>query len=235
MTINSPAVVMVYNANKRDAGIIPSLLSANGLRYALVSNREFVQLPPQQVPKHVIILGGPQTVTEAADRDTLALLRRIEFHARRGYSIFGICLGAQMLARAFGARVVRHRLGAREIGYHRIDRLGPATSCDFPEGHYYNWHYDVIEDLTEGRVLMRSELAPIQAFRIANNFGVQFHPEIDLRTVHHLLKIGAHRLNDLGAHPASNQIAAHYRYAQQNRVRLKAMLVRWLANRLQKQ
>ena len=48
MTINLPAVVLVYNKNKRDAGVIPSLLSASGLRYALVSNREFVQLQPQQ-------------------------------------------------------------------------------------------------------------------------------------------------------------------------------------------
>jgi hypothetical protein len=41
--------------------------------------------------------------------ETLALLHRIEFYARGGYSIFGICLGAQLLAKAFGAKIVRHR------------------------------------------------------------------------------------------------------------------------------
>jgi GMP synthase (glutamine-hydrolysing) len=231
MTFNSPAVLVVYNVHKRDAGIIPLLLSASGLRYSLISNREFVQLQPQLVPRHIIILGGPQSAADTADRETSALLRRIEFYARRGYSIFGICLGAQMLARAFGARIVRHRLGAREIGYHRVYRLDPVMSCDLPEGYYYNWHYDVIEEFTAGRVLMQSELAPIQAFRIANNlFGVQFHPEIDLRTIHHAIKIGAHRLNDFGAHSAFDQITAHRLHAQKNMARLRGALVRWLAN-----
>ena len=176
-----PAVMVVYNLHPRDAGTISSLLAASGCRHALVSRREFAELAPRSVPRHLIVLGGPQTATDIADRETLALLRRMEFHARRGGAIFGICLGAQLLARAHGAKIVRHRSGAREIGYHRVRRLGPASSCDFPEGHYYQWHYDVIEDFSAGRVLMRSELAPVQAFRIgSNHFGLQFHPEVDL-------------------------------------------------------
>jgi GMP synthase (glutamine-hydrolysing) len=231
MNLGSSDVLVVYNAHKRDAVTIPFLLSASGLRHSLISSREFVQHRPQLVPRHMIILGGPQSATDIAGRETLALLRRIEFYARRGYSIFGICLGAQMLARAFGAKIVRHRLGAREIGYHRVSRLNPVMSCDLPEGYYYNWHYDVIEEFTAGRVLMQSELAPIQAFRVASNhFGVQFHPEIDLKTVRHLIAIGAHRLNDFGAQSALDQIAAHRRYARQNAARLRAALVRWLAN-----
>jgi GMP synthase-like glutamine amidotransferase len=47
---------------------------------------------------------------------------------------------------------------------------------------------------------MQSELAPIPAFRVASDhFGVQFHAEIDLKTVRHPIAIGAHRLNDFGA------------------------------------
>jgi hypothetical protein len=89
-----------------------------------------------------------------------------------------------MLVRTLGAKMVRHRMGAREIGY-----------------------------------------------RVANNlFGVQFHPEIDLKTVRHLIKIGAHRLNDFGAPPALDQMAYHRRYAQPNAARLRAALVRWLAD-----
>jgi GMP synthase (glutamine-hydrolysing) len=230
MNSGSSAVLVVYNMHRRDAGTIPALLAASGWRCSLVSRREFAQLRPQAVPRHLIVLGGPQTATDMADRETLALLRRIEFHARHGGSIFGICLGAQMLARAFGARIVRHRLGAREIGYHRIWRLGPAVSGDLPEGHYYQRHYDVIEDFTAGRVLMQSELAPIQAFRIgSNHVGLQFHPEVDLQTVRRLVANFAHRLNAFGAQPALDQIAAHRRHAQQNAVRLRAALVRWLA------
>lgn len=231
MKLDLPEVLIVYNAHKRDAGTIPLLLSASGLRHSLISSQEFVELRPQLVPKHIVVLGGPQSVTEDADRETTALLQRIEFYAHRGYSVFGICLGAQILAKAFGARVVRHRSGAREIGYHRIYHVAPVTSCHLPEGHYYNWHYDVIEEFREGQVLMRSELTSIQAFCIANNlFGVQFHPEIDLKTIRLFVRMGAHRLNDFGAQAASDQIAAHQRYAQQNKARLKATLIRWLSS-----
>jgi GMP synthase (glutamine-hydrolysing) len=104
------------------------------------------------------------------------------------------------ISQGIGGKVVRHRLGAREIGYHHIYQVTPVTGCNLPEGYYYNWHYDVIEEFMEGRVLMRSELTPIQAFRITNKlFGVQFHPEIDLKTIRHFAKIGSHRLEDFGA------------------------------------
>jgi GMP synthase-like glutamine amidotransferase len=81
------------------------------------------------------------------------------------------------------------------------------------------------------RRMVQSELAPIQAFRIAGNLvGVEFHPEIDLRTVRHLNQIGVRRLNDFGARSARDQATAHRRYAQQNTTRLRAALVRWLAH-----
>jgi GMP synthase (glutamine-hydrolysing) len=234
MNPNSSEVLIVYNAHKRDAGTIPHLLSAQGLRYSLIPNHEFVQLRPQLVSKHLIVLGGPQSVAEVADRDALKLLQRIEFYARHGHSVLGICLGAQILARVFGAKVVRHRLGAREIGYHRISQIAPVTNFHLPEGHYYNWHYDVIEEFREARILMRSELSSIQAFSVGNNiFGVQFHPEIDLKTIRLFVKIAAHRLGDFGAQSASDQIAAHQLYAQRNKARLRAALFRWLSQKHQ--
>jgi hypothetical protein len=58
-------------------------------------------------------------------------------------------------------------------------------------------------------------------------FGVQFHPEIDLKTIRHFTEIGAHRLNDFGAQSALDQIAAHRLYAQQNTARLRAASVRF--------
>jgi GMP synthase-like glutamine amidotransferase len=79
--------------------------------------------------------------------------------------------------------------------------------------------------------MVQGEFAPIQAFRIAGNLvGVEFHPEIDLRTVRHLNQIGAHRLDDFGVQSARDQITTHRRYAQQNTTRLRAALVRWLAH-----
>src|ERR1700722_15208428 len=65
MNSNSPEVLIVYNWHKRDAGIIPQMLSSRGLRYSLISNHEFVQLRPQLVSKHLIGPGGPRSAALA--------------------------------------------------------------------------------------------------------------------------------------------------------------------------
>ncbi len=109
----------------------------------------------------------------------------------------------------------------------RGKRFTDSVTCPGRSITGTNWHYDVIEEFTTGRIPMQSDLAPIQAFRVAgNHFGVQFHPEIDLKTVRHLVASGAHRLNDLGAQSALDQIVTHRRYARQNAARLSAELVR---------
>jgi hypothetical protein len=102
-----------------------------------------------------------------------------------------------------------------------------------PEAHYYNWHYDVIEEFRDARVPMRGEPTSIQAFSVGRNiFGVQFRPEIDLKTIRLFVKIAAHRLGDFGAQLASDQIAAHQLHAQRNKSRLRAALFRWLPKSL---
>jgi GMP synthase (glutamine-hydrolysing) len=99
---------------------------------------------------------------------------------RRDMPVLGICLGAQLLARALGGEV---RAGeGPELGYAPVEILDPddpIVGALAPSTTVLHWHGDVF-DLPEGAEhLARSERTEVQAFRHRNAWGVLFHPESD--------------------------------------------------------
>ena len=99
----------------------------------------------------------------------LKWLRRI---VGDGGAVFGICFGAQALARALGGSVAR---GARpEIGWTHVE---PADPSIVTEGPWFQWHFDAFTPPPDATVLARNDAA-IQAYRVGRCLGVQFHPEV---------------------------------------------------------
>src|SRR5258708_14706747 len=110
-------------------------------------------------------------------------MRLIEDAMNLNLPVLGVCLGAQILAAALGAKVERNSNG-KEIGWHPIrlsdsakdDRLMrdlPATMTPL------HWHGDIFE-LPAGAIpLPWSEKTPSQAFRHGGkSYGLQFHFEV---------------------------------------------------------
>ena len=117
---------------------------------------------------------------DEADHPFLAEERRLLADAEQGVPVLGICLGAQILARALGATVKGG--GSPEIGWLDVAPT-PAADGDPLLGHseaptgVFQWHLDAF-DLPEGAVhLATSAQYPNQAFRLGEAWGVQFHPE----------------------------------------------------------
>ena len=99
-----------------------------------------------------------------------------------GKAVLGICLGAQLIARAMGARVYANP--EREIGWFPVQGLGdgsrdPAWAASGAETTVFHWHGDTF-DLPRGAVhLARSAGCEHQAFRIGDRvIGLQFHLEV---------------------------------------------------------
>jgi GMP synthase (glutamine-hydrolysing) len=142
-------------------------------------------LPPHDEVAGAVVMGGPMNVDEVERFPALAAEREWLAEAvRRELPLLGICLGAQLLARALGAEV---RAGeGPEIGFAPVevsDPDDPVLGRLAPSTDVLHWHGDVF-DLPDGaQPLASSARTEHQAFRAGNAWGVLFHPEADFALV----------------------------------------------------
>jgi GMP synthase-like glutamine amidotransferase len=141
---------------------------------------------PEEASGHaaLIVLGGGQNALDDTAcpyfPQLLALMRDF---AESGRAVLGVCLGSQLLARAYGAR---NLIGATpEFGWCRIERT-PAGAADPVLGAVpaafssFQWHDDTFTLPAGALRLATNEVAENQAFRIGRAaYGIQFHFEAD--------------------------------------------------------
>lgn len=129
----------------------------------------------------VVVLGGPIAAYDTRGYpflgDQIAGLRARLASQR---PTLGLCLGAQLMARALGAQV---RAGTREIGWAPVALTeAGAASCLAPlDGvPVLHWHGDTFDIPPGGELLARTDATAHQAFRHgAHALALQFHPEAD--------------------------------------------------------
>ncbi|HET9198688.1 MAG TPA: type 1 glutamine amidotransferase [Solirubrobacterales bacterium] len=154
-------------------------------------------LAGQPLPGHdevagAVFMGGPMNVDEVERFPALAAEREWLAEAvERGMPVLGICLGAQLLARALGAEV---RAGEAEIGFAPVEVAAPDDPLLgglAPRSEVLHWHGDRF-DLPDGAEhLASSERTACQAFRAGSAWGVLFHPEADFALVEAWLEVPA--------------------------------------------
>lgn len=144
----------------------------------------------------LIVLGGPMGVNDAATLPWLTDEKRFIGNAvRAGTPVLGVCLGAQLIASALGARVYPGL--HREIGWYPVTACTPAAEVfAFPSELYaFHWHGDTFE-LPPGAVqLARSAACAQQAFQFgARCIGLQCHLETTPESAAALIEHGRHEL-----------------------------------------
>nr|WP_294863825.1 glutamine amidotransferase [uncultured Pseudogulbenkiania sp.] len=181
-------------------------------------------------PDLLVVLGGPIGVYEQADYPWLG--GEIDGVARRltqGRPTLGICLGAQIMAAALGARVYPGR--AKEIGWGAVSLSAAGNlsslSC-LQEVPLLHWHGDTFDLPAGAQLLASTELTPHQAFAWGNNaLALQFHPEVDGHLIEAWLIGHSGELQHAGLSVPELRAASH-RFADHAARAGAAMLGAWL-------
>lgn len=142
----------------------------------------------------LVVFGGEMNADEIERYPYLLTQRELIRRAvDAGMPVLGICLGAQMLARAFDARV--YRAPVRELGFKpvRITQAGEADPLlgAFHSGdRVFQWHEDTFDLPAGAELLAAGDDVQVQAFRMGRNaWGVQFHFEVDAAGVDAWLRV----------------------------------------------
>lgn len=132
----------------------------------------------------LVVMGGPMGVHDTASHPYLAAEQQLLRTAvEQNLPVLGVCLGAQLLAAALGARV--YQGPAPEIGVGEViltadgstDAVLGGAGATLPVVH---WHGDTFELPAGATHLARSALYANQAFRIGRRaYAFQFHVEVD--------------------------------------------------------
>jgi len=177
-----PEPVLVFqHVAAEHLGTIAGRLDAAGLAWKSVDvRRDDAQVSLESIPG-LIFMGGPMSAN-----DSLSYIRReidlIEAAIAQNRPVLGICLGAQLIAKALGAPVYRNAV--KEIGWFPVSwteeagRDGLFTGLTQPE-IVFHWHGETFDLPPGASRLAASEACRNQAFRFRENvYGLQFHLEV---------------------------------------------------------
>lgn len=184
-----------------------------------------------------VVMGGPMGANDGAtvpwiDQE-IGFVRSL---LAREVPIWGVCLGAQLLAAALGARVwtgERPEVGVLDIGLTAAGGRDPVWGdlpATFPALH---WHGDSF-DLPDGAELLASSAAyPNQLFRAGRCYGVQFHLEVDAPLAAEWLDIDEYRIaleQTRGDGAAAGLLADVQAVSERTAVQAAQVMERWLTS-----
>jgi GMP synthase-like glutamine amidotransferase len=157
-------------------GEIGVYLQENRIPHTIIGLFESEEVP-HEIPSQLIILGGQMSVNDTEIYPFLSAEKKIiRTMVTAGHPVLGICLGAQMIASAFGGKVYPDM---QERGWCNLDCRKDNQSFRFPEfRNVFHWHNETFDLPAGAELLVSGDRVRNQVFRLGSAVGVQFHPEI---------------------------------------------------------
>ena len=174
-------VLVVQNTRIESSGYLGELLSRDGFDITSINAKH--EIIPNKKFSLVVILGAP----ESANDNFPYLIEEQELiknSVNDDIPVLGICLGSQLIAKTFGAKI--YSGPKKEIGFYNDLKI--SSDSTFFSGFQnpftvFHWHGDTF-DLPQGALrLASSEHYPNQAFQYKSAIGLQFHLEVNKEMV----------------------------------------------------
>jgi GMP synthase (glutamine-hydrolysing) len=225
-------VAIVVHQQHSRPGRVGALLEKRGYELHRLCPNLGCQLPADMSDyAGVVIFGGPMS---ANDCGTLAGIRSelewIPKVVEAGVPYLGLCLGAQLLARAAGGRVAPHPEGKVEVGYVDIEPTAAGRAWFRRPMKVYQWHREGMEIPGSCELLATNGTYKVQGFRCGpNGFGFQFHPEVTLDMKEVWTLSASERLKSPGAQQRGVHLSMHPIYDPPLDRWIDGFLDRWLA------
>jgi GMP synthase-like glutamine amidotransferase len=179
--------LIIKNVFTEGPGTIADYLKTKKIQ-GVICDLSIGDVPPDMGSfSHIIIMGGPMAVYEMDQYPYLVKeTHLIEAAIKANKRVLGVCLGAQLVAHALGARV--YPGPKKEVGWYEValttdglqdPLMSKLALPDRNVARVFQWHGDTF-DLPAGAVrLAASDLYPNQAFRFAETvYALQFHIEV---------------------------------------------------------
>lgn len=178
---------ILQHVSFEEPGVITRWLEQHGAQvgYTRFYDSDPAPFPDLETLDLLVVMGGPMSVNDEDFFPWLADEKRfIAAAVAQGVAVLGICLGAQLIASAHGARVFSN--DEREIGWFDIvGETGSGAAFCFPERvTVLHWHVETF-DLPAGAQRLASSAACVnQAFQLGDRvIGLQFHLEMTTETL----------------------------------------------------
>lgn len=194
-----PKLLIFQHVAHELLGTLDPLLRRHGFRNRYINFGRVPHAQPSLDGYHgVVVLGGPMNVDETLAHPHLETeVRLLEGAIEREMPVLGICLGAQLLAKALGADV--RTSPEKEIGWYDVSPT-PAGLEDPLFSHFessekiFQWHGDTFDIPRDAVQLASASTCANQAFRYGDNaYGFQFHLEVDPPMIERWLGVPGHR------------------------------------------
>lgn len=230
--MKQPVLILQQLEYEPPALIEESIRQAGFRTHTIMTMEETIPLAPGDY-SGLVIMGGHMSANDDHLDFITRQIRLLQWCIHYDFPVLGICLGAQLLARAGDGRIEPSPV--RELGWHPIqptflsdeDPLFADTLIG--ELNVFQWHGETFALPDEAMLLATATEVPNQAFRIRSRlYGLQFHAEITEELIHQWLRHGTSESAWLGQEGLTQLLRDIPRYLPLARMFCRQLVTRWL-------